>query len=104
LGEVFQRITEAYEKEGYRDEWHHHHQGGPTGYQGRDVIVTPGCSETILSNMALAWNPSMPGVKSEDTIIVTDKGREVITRGEGWQYLSFDTVEGPVERPWPLVI
>lgn len=104
MGEVFQRITGAYEKEGYGDEWHNHHQGGPTGYQGRDLIVTPGCAEAVTSNMALAWNPSMPGVKSEDTVVVTDKGPEIITRGEGWEYLSFDTMEGSVERPWPLVI
>jgi antitoxin VapB len=104
LGEVFQRLTEAYEKEGFKDEWHLHHQGGPTGYQGRDLIVTPECEEKILFGMALAWNPSITGTKSEDTVLVTEKGSEIITRGEGWEYLSFDGGEGAVERPWPLVI
>lgn len=104
LGDVFQVLVQAYEQEGFSDEWHLHHQGGPTGYQGRDLIVTPGCEESIVSNMALAWNPSITGVKSEDTILVTDKGFEIITRGEGWNYLPFEVDGKTVERPWPMVI
>ena len=104
MGEVFRCIIGAYEKAGYKDEWHNHHQGGPTGYRTRDAIATENCDLKIETNTALAWNPSLPGTKSEDTILVTEKGRENLTRGEDWKYISIDTDEGKVERPWPLVI
>ncbi len=104
LGEVFEKIEDAYEKAGYKDEWQKHHQGGPTGYQGRDLIATPGNDDVIAADQALAWNPSITGTKSEDTIIVTGKGFMNITRGEGWDSISIDTGTGAIERPWPLII
>ncbi len=67
-------------------------------------MVTSRSEALIQTPQALAWNPSLPGVKSEDTILVTDKGFEVLTRGDGWDTIPVDTEEGTVERPWPLVI
>ncbi len=104
LGEVFDGLVKAYAKAGYPDEWQLLHQGGPTGYATRDLHVTGETAETVMAGQALAWNPSLPGVKSEDTILVTEKGFDILTRGEDWDYVAFDTEEGTVERPWPLVI
>jgi Xaa-Pro aminopeptidase len=81
LGEVFAAGAAAYADHGFPDEWRHHHQGGLTGYRGREVFGTPDEAATIPAAAAVAWNPSIAGgAKSEDTALVTADGVEVITR------------------------
>lgn len=70
FGDVLAAAQRQYAREGVRDEWLRHHQGGPTGYAPRDFIVTPGEARTVLPYQAVAWNPSITGTKSEDTCIV----------------------------------
>ena len=48
-----------------------HHQGGPCGYQGRDYLGSPSAPGVVLENQPYAWNPSITGTKSEDTIMAT---------------------------------
>lgn len=81
LGDVFAAAADAYAAEGFPDEWRRHHQGGLTGYQGREVFAVPGEATPIPASCAVAWNPSVTGGgKSEDTALVTSEGVEVITR------------------------
>jgi Xaa-Pro dipeptidase len=80
ISEVFADLQKAYAGNGYPDEWKLHHQGGSTGYAGRDVIGTPFRDEVVLENQAFAWNPSIAGTKSEDTILVTRSGIEILTQ------------------------
>ena len=81
LGAVFAEGVAAYEAVGFPDEWRAHHQGGPIGYLARERICVPGDPQVIAAGMALAWNPSIVGVKAEETILVTDGGAaEVVTR------------------------
>jgi Xaa-Pro aminopeptidase len=81
LGDAFAAGADAYAAQGFPDEWRLHHQGGLTGYRGREVFAVPGEPARIPSCAALAWNPSITGgAKSEDTILVTDGGIEVLTR------------------------
>jgi Xaa-Pro aminopeptidase len=83
LGEVFASGQRAYAEQGFDGEWRHHHQGGLTGYRGREVFGTPGEPALIPEAAAVAWNPSIGGgAKSEDTALVTAAGVEVITRTE----------------------
>lgn len=81
LGELFGVLSRAYDEQGFPEEWRKHHQGGLAGYAGREVFATPG-DETILPDVcAVAWNPSVTGGgKSEDTVLVTHAGVEVLTR------------------------
>lgn len=75
----------AYEATGFGGEWTLHHQGGPIGYQTREFLVTPATMESITAPQAVAWNPSVAGTKSEDTLLVTGQGVEVLTKGaSGW--------------------
>ena len=64
--------------------WQDHHQGGSTGYTGRDQRVTPTTEGTIQANQAFAWNPSLPGIKSEDTFVAASNGPEVLTVDPTW--------------------
>lgn len=80
LGSLFDMIARAYAEQGHEHEWRHHHQGGITGYLGREVFARPGDSTVLPEACAVAWNPTTPGGgKSEDTAIVTARGVEIIT-------------------------
>jgi len=81
LGELFAVLERAYAEQGRPDEWRLHHQGGLTGYRGREVFATPGGPTQLPELCALAWNPSISGGgKSEDTVLVSDGVIEVVTR------------------------
>jgi hypothetical protein len=81
LGELFDVIVRAYDALGLTDEWRRHHQGGLTGYQGREVFAVPGDATVLPHASAVAFNPSVTGGgKSEDTVLVTSDGIEVLTR------------------------
>jgi Xaa-Pro dipeptidase len=96
LGDVFGEVAFAYEEHGFPEEWRHHHQGGLTGYRGREVFAVPEEATTIPESAAVAWNPSITGGgKSEDTALVSRGGVDVITRTE---QLAETTINGLV-RP-----
>ncbi len=83
--DIFNVITAAYAEEGFPDEWRYHHQGGSTGYQPRDALATPTSEAVVQSDQAFAWNPSIAGTKSEDTVLITAQGWTWMTApGEGW--------------------
>jgi Xaa-Pro aminopeptidase len=84
LRDVFKAGLAAYAREGFSDEWRLHHQGGPAGYLPREFIVTTETRDAVAAGNAYAWNPSITGVKSEDTILVRDDGFENLTEIEGW--------------------
>lgn len=85
LGTVLERVQQAYARAGRDGAWREHHQGGPTGYLARERVATPGDGATLPAGVALAWNPSLPGSKSEDTVLVHPDGRlEVVTVDPRW--------------------
>jgi len=75
---------EQYAREGFPDEWMRHHQGGLTGYAGREIKVTPDTRGAIEEGNAVAWNPTLPGVKSEDTAVVAGVGPRLVTSTTSW--------------------
>ncbi|HEY2936425.1 MAG TPA: M24 family metallopeptidase [Gaiellaceae bacterium] len=80
LGELFHVLTSAYAAAGLPGEWRLHHQGGLTGYRGREVFASTDDPTVLPPDCALAWNPSVTGGgKSEDTVLVTDRGLEILT-------------------------
>lgn len=99
LGEVFQAGARAYAEAGFPDEWQHHHQGGPTGYAPRDLKVTADTSATVLEGQTYAWNPTIAGTKSEDTILVTAEGSEVLSLTPDLPVISVQAAGRSWERP-----
>lgn len=80
LGGVLAAAQAAYAAAGFPDEWRDHHQGGTIAYHGRERVATPDDPTPIEPGMAFAWNPSIAGVKVEDTFVLeTDGGRRWIT-------------------------
>ena len=102
LGQAFQQAQAAYAETGFPDEWHWHHQGGPAGYEPREYIATPGSEDLIQASQAYAWNPSIAGTKSEDTVLVGDGGLEVLTAIEGWPVLH--VTAGGIDYARPAVL
>ncbi len=84
--DVFQQGLTSYDANGFRDEWQNHHQGGPTGYQARSYKARPGEKRRVLAPQAFAWNPSISGTKSEDTILTVPGGGapEFLTQPLDW--------------------
>jgi Xaa-Pro dipeptidase len=103
LADAFAILVARYAEEGFADEWRLHHQGGLTGYAGREIFATPAATHRLRSHEALAWNPSITRVKSEDTVLVGDDGCEVLTRTGGWPETEVAADSGAVARPALLV-
>jgi Xaa-Pro aminopeptidase len=99
LGDVFQAGIRAYTQEGYPDEWNLHHQGGTAGYDGRELIATPGIVDPVYNGQAYAWNPSITGTKSEDTFLVGDNRNEILTAIDSWPAISVEVSGQEFERP-----
>ncbi|TVQ35411.1 MAG: M24 family metallopeptidase [Spirochaetaceae bacterium] len=72
--EAFRRGLQLYAETGFPDEYRLHHQGGSIGYVGRDYKVNQNTTEVVQENQGFAWNPSITGSKSEDTILATTGG------------------------------
>lgn len=90
LSEVFRAGCEAYAAVGFPDEWRLHHQGGSAGYLGREVKATPDATAQVLPHQAFAWNPSIAGTKSEDTILVMPERIEILTQAKDWPMIEVD--------------
>jgi len=101
--DILKDEKKAFDSYGLKDEWENHHQGGPLGYEGRYFLVTPDTDHKIDKDHAIAWNPSMRGYKSEDTLIVGPEENIVATRDKDWPAITVETEYGQIERPDILI-
>ncbi|NDA65536.1 MAG: hypothetical protein EB141_00625 [Verrucomicrobia bacterium] len=92
--DAFRQGVAAYDAVGFADEWHLHHQGGPCGYQGHDYLGSPTAPGVVLENQPFAWNRSITGTKSKDTILATSTGPEIITAARNWPTVSVEGEDG----------
>jgi len=104
LGQVFSRATAAYATAGFADEWQLHHQGGPAGYEPRESVAIPGATHVVAVGQAYAWNPSITGTKSEDTLLVGQADNETLTAIPGWPTLPVAVNGHTIQRPAILEI
>lgn len=99
LNAVYETLKNVYQLRGYPNAIREHHQGGTTGYLAREIVATPTTTDTLAENTAVAWNPSLPGAKIEDTFVVLQDGKlENLTFDPNWPSVE---VEGR-QRPIPL--
>ncbi len=104
FGELFGVLEKAYADNGFPGEYANHHQGGSTGYAGREAFADPTNPTVVLDHQAFAWNPSVTGVKSEDTILCTARGIEFLTTmSNEWPRVTATFGNQVVERPDILV-
>ncbi|MEU1972647.1 M24 family metallopeptidase [Microbacterium sp. NPDC019599] len=101
LDDVFAAGIAGYAAAGFDiDEWRRHHQGGPTGYAGRDPRATPATTDLVQEHHAFAWNPSAPGLKVEDTVLVSSAGVDVLTLDPRWPTVRVGGLDRPAVRPY----
>jgi len=85
VGAAFRAGRAAYVAEGFGpEEWRRHHQGGPTGYEARDYLATADAPARVEDGQAFAWNPTVPSLKSEDTVLARAGPPEVLTVDPAW--------------------
>lgn len=99
LGELYEKLQEGYVSEGAPEAIEQHHQGGTIAYLARESLARPGELARVEVGQAFAWNPSLPGAKSEDTVLLTESGPEIITVMTDWPTLRITTSRGIIARP-----
>lgn len=102
-GDIVRNGHAAYEKTGYEQDFHLHHQGGALGYLTRDYCANEATGNVVLDHQAFSWNPTIAGTKIEDTYIVNGDQLEIITQTSDWPATEV-AVEGKrITRPLILV-
>jgi len=103
LAEVLAVAQRTYAEQGFPHEWAHHHQGGLAGYQSREERATPEATTRLNPGQMVAWNPSVAGAKSEDTLLVPAQAGalpEIITQTGQWPTEAVSTKDGRrIPRP-----
>lgn len=89
LGNPFSSVIDvaakSYSTHGFDiDEWHRHHQGGPSGFLPRDWPATPFSTRLIQENQVIAWNPTGKGWKVEETLLTSSEGNLLLTGDSLW--------------------
>ncbi|MCC6483450.1 MAG: aminopeptidase P family protein [Armatimonadetes bacterium] len=103
IGDAVKAGFEAYAARGYPEEWKLHHQGGPTGYKGREFRATQSSPQRIAPLQPFAWNPSITGAKSEDTVLASEPWPDVLTVTPEWPIVDVQTPSGWRQRADILV-
>ena len=103
FGEIFDEARRAYEQTGFAEQWRLHHQGGSIGYQPRDAKAAPGDTTAALDNQAFAWNPSITGTKSEDTILCRRLEPQPLAGPTDWPMIGVRWKDYRISRPDILV-
>ncbi len=88
VGAVMAAIADGYRTIGRPDAFAAHHQGGIAGYRPREILGKPGDQTMLAEGMCVAWNPSLPGVKVEDTFLITSTGLENLTVDPDWPMIQ----------------
>lgn len=108
-GSALEEAVSTYAAYGHDGEWRRHFQGGPVGYDTREFSPGPlrepnrWSRHGIWAGQAFAWNPTLPGVKSEDTYRVTPDGPELLTRTKAWPTVRIEHQSVTVEVPDALL-
>lgn len=103
IKDILKEAIQTYDSYGFKEEWKKHHQGGLTGYNSRELKATPDVEERVMENQAFAWNPSITGTKSEDTIIVHRENNEIITETNDFPYIEIKIDNRVIKRPDILI-
>ena len=103
LSEVFAIGRKAYADAGYPGEEEKHFQGGTCGYFGREQELAPSVSYKVQDGEVFAHNPTITGVKLEDTVLTRQGEYEVLTEIAGWPVRAVTMNGLTLRRPEVLI-
>lgn len=103
VSDIFKAAVNKYEMTGFAGEWKFHHQGGAAGYRAREFLGNFDTEELVQENQMYAWNPTISGTKSEDTILATPQGPRILTEIPGWPMRKIIIDGQEIMRPDILV-
>jgi Xaa-Pro aminopeptidase len=103
-GDMLKLAQDAYAERGFDGEWKFHHQGGCAAYKSREWVANPTINRVTGLNQAYAWNPSVAGTKSEDTVLCYQDAQgapvvEVISSSPGWPLMEHTVGDLTIARP-----
>lgn len=88
LREILDVGAAAYSREGFAGEWEAHCQGGLIGYSSCELQAAPSVEQRIEAYQMLAWQASIGGIKSEDTMMVLPDRVMALTRTDDWPVIE----------------
>lgn len=97
--DILAKAYEVYADEGYEADFHLHHQGGALGYLTRDYCTNFKTEDEVLDHQGYSWNPTIAGVKLEDTYIINGDTQEIISDTGNWVYREVEIDGKKIRRP-----
>ena len=89
LSDILSKVRRIYEKVGQTEEWQLCDQGAVSGYQPCESPLVPGSQVSVGAQMVMHWHPSVGPAMMGETILVSDRLAEVVTRHDQWPSLQF---------------
>ncbi len=99
VADVLKRGRRIYEKFGHPHEWTLDYQGSLTGYAPREVMIRPDSPWVLGPHTAVRWGPSVGAARSEDTIVIDQRGVEIVTEAQRWPKVDVLVKGFPISRP-----
>ncbi|MCG8484797.1 MAG: M24 family metallopeptidase [Clostridia bacterium] len=99
LSDIYKEAIKAYASQGYEGEYKYHHQGGLTGFMPRELKANIDAHHVVRVNEAYAFNPSIQGAKSEDTVVVTKDGLKNLTYTGNYAYVEINIDGKTYKKP-----
>ena len=101
--QLFFKIQRAYDHADAGEQIALHHQGGLGGFQTRELRIDAKTHGAVLEGQLYAWNPSAPGYKVEDMLLVGKSDNEILTFTPEFPYSSFEYGGKTWFIPQPLI-
>lgn len=82
-------IKQAYCDAGFEHEWKGHFQGGPNGYEPIYTSLVDDPAAVLQNNETYDWFITLPGAKTEELTLLTEKGVEILSLTYRWPGKEF---------------
>jgi Xaa-Pro aminopeptidase len=104
LYEVWNRVRRIYEKTGVPDEWRLADQADVIEYAFGELPLMPTSEFKLVAGTPIHWHPSVGPVLMGDSILVTERGAELLTPAHEWPSVPVSVKGVNVEVPGFFVI
>jgi Xaa-Pro aminopeptidase len=104
LFEIWNRVKRIYEKCEAADEWRMADQAEVVEYECGSVSLMPTSEFRLFPGVPMFWHPSVGPVQMGDTVLVTERGAEVLTPAIEWPVVPISVKGTAVDVPGILVV